>query len=179
MGADRDTFLVAAYTQGDTFYRATVVLRLPPYHGPAPRRSDSTVLTLVVVGQWLGSSERARLTPGDRAGQCGPCRRAPPAVLAGPDGVGAGLAGNGHVAARNLGIWFNSWLGRPSPSPPPAPPDICVTRRRSGARRASSHSGNAATLTNTDGHRIMSAFILVAAAGPFASYRTEYRQRWS
>lgn len=54
-----DTFLLAVYSQVDTLLQEAVVL--PPHPGPAPRMSDSEVITLLVIGQWRGSSERALL----------------------------------------------------------------------------------------------------------------------
>jgi hypothetical protein len=59
MDTDLDTFLTAVYTQIDTLL--DTVLLLPPRPGPAPKMADSEVLTLLVVGQWHGSSERALL----------------------------------------------------------------------------------------------------------------------
>jgi hypothetical protein len=61
MDTDLDTFLVAAYTQVDTFYQTVIAPRKPTRPGPTPRMSDSEVLTLALVGQWRGSSERALL----------------------------------------------------------------------------------------------------------------------
>lgn len=52
-----DTFLTAVYTQIDTLLQTDLVL--PPHPGRPPQMSDSEVLTLVVIGQWRGSSERA------------------------------------------------------------------------------------------------------------------------
>lgn len=59
MDTDFDTFLTAVYTQIDTLLQTQLVL--PAHPGPPPRMSDSEVLTLVVIGQWRGSSERALL----------------------------------------------------------------------------------------------------------------------
>lgn len=56
MDTDRDTFLVAVYTEIDTLLETE--LCLPPRPGPPPRMSDSEVLTLLVLGQAHGSSER-------------------------------------------------------------------------------------------------------------------------
>lgn len=56
---DFDTFLTAVYTQIDTLLQTQLVL--PPHPGPPPRMSDSEVLTLLVIGQWHGSSQRALL----------------------------------------------------------------------------------------------------------------------
>lgn len=61
MDTDLDTFLTAAYTAVDTCYQLVIMPELPPHRGPAPHMSDVEVLTLVVVGQWRGSSERALL----------------------------------------------------------------------------------------------------------------------
>ncbi len=58
MDTDFDTFLVAVYTEVDT------LLHTPPppvRPGPQPRMADSEVLTLLLIGQWRGSSERALL----------------------------------------------------------------------------------------------------------------------
>lgn len=59
MDTVRDTFLVAVYTQIDTLLQTE--LRLPPQPGAPPRMSDSEVLTLLVIGQSHGSSERGLL----------------------------------------------------------------------------------------------------------------------
>lgn len=59
MDTDRDTFLVAVYTQIDTLLQTELVL--PPHPGAPPRMADSEVLTLLLIGQWRGSSERALL----------------------------------------------------------------------------------------------------------------------
>ena len=61
MDTDLDTFLTAAYTAIDTFYQLVIAPELPLHQGPAPHMHDVEVLTLVVVGQWRGSSERALL----------------------------------------------------------------------------------------------------------------------
>lgn len=58
MDTEVDTFLVAVYTEVDT------LLHTPPppvRPGPLPRMADSEVLTLLLIGQWRGSSERALL----------------------------------------------------------------------------------------------------------------------
>lgn len=59
MATDFGTFLTAVYTEIDTLLQTEVYL--PPHPGPPPRMADSEVLTLLVVGQWHGSSERALL----------------------------------------------------------------------------------------------------------------------
>lgn len=61
MDTDLDTFLTAVYTAIDTFYQTEIAPALLPQGGPDPHMSDVEVLTLVVVGQWRGSSERALL----------------------------------------------------------------------------------------------------------------------
>lgn len=61
MAPDLDTFLVTVYTEVDTLYQAELAPMVPDRPGPDPRMSDSEVLTLVLVGQWRGSSERALL----------------------------------------------------------------------------------------------------------------------
>lgn len=55
---DLDTFLVAVYTVVDTLYQTEIAPYLPLRPGPAPQMHDSEVLTLVLIGQWRGSSER-------------------------------------------------------------------------------------------------------------------------
>jgi hypothetical protein len=59
MDTDRDTFLIAVYTQIDTLLQTT--LCLPPQPGPPPKMSDTEVLTLLIVGQAHGTSERGLL----------------------------------------------------------------------------------------------------------------------
>jgi hypothetical protein len=58
---DLDTVIVAAYVAVDTFYQAEIAPHLGVRPGPAPRMSDSEILTLALLGQWRGSSERALL----------------------------------------------------------------------------------------------------------------------
>lgn len=59
MTPDRDTFLTTVYTEVDTIYQREIAPTLPVRPGPAPRMSDSEVLTVLLVGQWRGTSERA------------------------------------------------------------------------------------------------------------------------
>jgi len=59
MDTVRDTFLTAVYCAIDTLLQEELVL--PPRPGPPPRMSDSEVLTLLVIGQAHGSSERGLL----------------------------------------------------------------------------------------------------------------------
>lgn len=61
MEPDIDTFLVAVYTEVDTLLATTLAPLHPVRPGPRPRMDDSEVLTLVLVGQWRGSSERSLL----------------------------------------------------------------------------------------------------------------------
>ena len=61
MEPDLDTFLVAVYTEVDTIYHRDIAPHKPVRPGPDPIMSDSEVLTLLLVGQWRGSSERALL----------------------------------------------------------------------------------------------------------------------
>lgn len=59
MTPDFDTLLTTLYTQIDTLLQTDLIL--PPQPGPAPHMTTSEVLTLQVIGQWRGSSERALL----------------------------------------------------------------------------------------------------------------------
>lgn len=59
MDTERDTFLVAVYTEIDTLLQTE--LCLPPRPGPPPKMSDSEGLTLLIIGQAHGSSERGLL----------------------------------------------------------------------------------------------------------------------
>jgi hypothetical protein len=54
-----DTFLVTVYTVIDALYRAHLAPLKPPPDGHPTTLSDSEVLTLLIVGQWRGNSERA------------------------------------------------------------------------------------------------------------------------
>ena len=59
MDTDRDTFLTTVYCEVDTW--VGTILPDEPRPGAPARMSDSEVLTLMLVGQWRGSSERALL----------------------------------------------------------------------------------------------------------------------
>lgn len=61
MAVALDTFLVAVYTQIDTLYQTHIAPHTPVRRGRRPVMADSEVLTLLLVGQWLGRSERALL----------------------------------------------------------------------------------------------------------------------
>lgn len=58
MALDFDTFLVALYTIVDDLYYAHFAARKPRRRGRKPRLTDSEVLTIVIVAQWFGPSER-------------------------------------------------------------------------------------------------------------------------
>ena len=53
-----DTFLVALYTVVDDLYQAVYAPQKPRRRGHQPEMSDSEVLTLLLLAQWLGWSER-------------------------------------------------------------------------------------------------------------------------
>jgi hypothetical protein len=59
MDVEFDTFLVAVYTTVDDLYRRHFAAQKPPRPGPAVTMTDSEVLTVALVGQALGLSERA------------------------------------------------------------------------------------------------------------------------
>lgn len=61
MFVDVETFLVAVYTLIDDLYQAHLAPVKPRRRGRRPALSDSEVLTLLVLGQWLGNSERGLL----------------------------------------------------------------------------------------------------------------------
>lgn len=61
MNIDLDTFLVALYTQVDDLYKAYAAPLKPRRPGQLPELSDSEVLTLVILAQWLRRSERGML----------------------------------------------------------------------------------------------------------------------
>lgn len=58
MDLDTDTFLTTVYVDIDTFCAEHPT---PPRRGPRPRMSDSEVLTVMLLGQWHGTSERGTL----------------------------------------------------------------------------------------------------------------------
>src|SRR5680860_833104 len=58
MDLDPDTFLTTVYVEIDTFCAQHPA---PVRRGPHPRMSDSEVLTVMLVGQWHGTSERGTL----------------------------------------------------------------------------------------------------------------------
>jgi len=59
MNTDVDTFLIAVYLQIDTLLQT--IRSGPPRPGRPPRMHDAEILTILVIGQWRGSSERATL----------------------------------------------------------------------------------------------------------------------
>src|SRR5688500_2970836 len=61
MLVDVATFLVAVYTLVDTLYQQHLAPAKPPRRGRQPEMADSEVLTLMLLGQWLGNSERGLL----------------------------------------------------------------------------------------------------------------------
>lgn len=61
MDPDLDPFLVAVYTAVDTFYQTEIAPHTTDRAGRPPAMHDSEVLTLMLLGQWLGNSERALL----------------------------------------------------------------------------------------------------------------------
>jgi hypothetical protein len=64
MFVDVETVLVAVYTVVDDLYQAHqahLAPAKPPRRGWRPQLSDSEVLTLLLLGQWLGNSERGLL----------------------------------------------------------------------------------------------------------------------
>lgn len=62
MAVDLDTFLTAVYTVVDTIYQQAIAPHKPVRPGRKPRVSDSELLTLLLVRQWLGCSERQLLS---------------------------------------------------------------------------------------------------------------------
>lgn len=58
MTVEIDTFLVALYTVVDDLYQATAAAHKPVRRGAPAMMSDSEVLTLCILGQWRGNSER-------------------------------------------------------------------------------------------------------------------------
>jgi len=58
---DFDTFLVALYTIVDDLYKCYVAPRKPRRPGKQPEVSDSEILTLVILAQWLKAMERELL----------------------------------------------------------------------------------------------------------------------
>lgn len=61
MLVDSDTFLVAVYSLVDDLYQASAAPHKPRPAGRPAAVSDSEILTLAVLGQWQGNSERALL----------------------------------------------------------------------------------------------------------------------
>lgn len=66
MTIDLATFLVAVYTCIDELYHDHIACHKPRRRGPKPVLSDSEVLTLMLIAQWRGSSERDLLRWVDR-----------------------------------------------------------------------------------------------------------------
>lgn len=61
MDTEFDTFLVAVYTEVDTLYQTDLAAGRTVRPGSPPHMTDSEILTLLLIGQWRGSSERALL----------------------------------------------------------------------------------------------------------------------
>lgn len=61
MVVDLETFMIAVYTLVDTLYQTHLAPAKPVRRGRPPTLADSEVLTLMVLGQWLGNSERGLL----------------------------------------------------------------------------------------------------------------------
>ncbi|HEX5166737.1 MAG TPA: hypothetical protein VFV93_15135 [Thermomicrobiales bacterium] len=61
MFVDVETFLIAVYTLVDDLYQAHLASGKPTRRGCPPAVSDSEVLTLMLLGHWLGNSERGLL----------------------------------------------------------------------------------------------------------------------
>ena len=59
MTLDFDAFLTALYTIVDDLYKRHYACHKPIRPGRRPELSDSEVLTLMLCGQWFGTSERA------------------------------------------------------------------------------------------------------------------------
>lgn len=51
---DLDTFLTTLYVRVDDWYKAEIADQIGRRKGPAPRMSDSEVLTVALAGQWRG-----------------------------------------------------------------------------------------------------------------------------
>jgi hypothetical protein len=56
-----ETFVTAVYTLVDELYQTHLAPARPVRRGRKPTVADSEVLTLMVLGHWLGNSERGRL----------------------------------------------------------------------------------------------------------------------
>src|SRR4051812_4912542 len=58
MSIDQDTVLTTVYVIVDTLYQELIAADKPLRRGHRPEMSDSEVLTLTLLGQWVGTSER-------------------------------------------------------------------------------------------------------------------------
>jgi len=70
MTVDTATFLVALYTIVDDLYKAKIAPRRTEHRGRPPDVSDSEILTLVLLAQWLHLKERALLRYVKENGRC-------------------------------------------------------------------------------------------------------------
>ena len=61
MLVDLDTFVVGVYTVVDELYQTQIAPGKPVRRGHRPEMADSEVLTLLLLGQWLGTSEHGLL----------------------------------------------------------------------------------------------------------------------
>lgn len=53
---DMDTFLTTLYVYIDDWYKSEMADEMKRQHGPAPKMSDSEVLTVAIAGQWRGTT---------------------------------------------------------------------------------------------------------------------------
>lgn len=103
MDIDTDTFLTTVYVEIDTFCAQTPP---PTRRGPRPRMSDSEVLTLMLLGQWHGSSERGTLAwVANTYAAYFPVVLSPSAFNRRARRLAARMVGLMHALARRLAVW--------------------------------------------------------------------------
>lgn len=161
MDPDLDTFLVAVYTAVDTFYQTEIAPHTPPRPGPTPRMSDSEVLTLALVGQWHGSSERALLRWADAG------LRAWFPVLLSQSAFNRRVRELGPVFAALL-VWLADGLGA-AMAPYEAVDTVPLARQCRGQRRRLFTEVEAAVGRGGSDHQFYygcSLLLAVAADGP-------------
>lgn len=103
MDLDADTFLTAVYVEVDRFCTEHPT---PTRRGPRPKMQDSEVLTVMLLRQWHGTSERGTLVwIGQTYAAYFPVMLSPSAFNRRARGLAHRMAALLHHLARRLAVW--------------------------------------------------------------------------